>query len=153
MLSLCIWVHTYSCLLMIFEKIICFIYRSVHVIKSCHNSFYYMVYCHVLFLVLSFSAERKPPLFNMNAMSALYHIAQNDSPALSTGNWSNCFRNFVNNCLAKSPADRPSTQQLLQVRPFGKVGVGFIDVLFGPAWGCVWVVGCNTTKAQSWEHE
>ena len=28
-------------------------------------------------------AERKPPLFNMNAMSALYHIAQNDPPALS----------------------------------------------------------------------
>uniref|UniRef100_A0A8D0A1D2 non-specific serine/threonine protein kinase n=1 Tax=Sander lucioperca TaxID=283035 RepID=A0A8D0A1D2_SANLU len=27
-------------------------------------------------------AERKPPLFNMNAMSALYHIAQNESPVL-----------------------------------------------------------------------
>lgn len=27
-------------------------------------------------------AERKPPLFNMNAMSALYHIAQNDPPVL-----------------------------------------------------------------------
>lgn len=32
-------------------------------------------------------AERKPPLFNMNAMSALYHIAQNDPPALSTDGW------------------------------------------------------------------
>uniref|UniRef100_A0A7N8XDG3 Serine/threonine-protein kinase TAO3 n=1 Tax=Mastacembelus armatus TaxID=205130 RepID=A0A7N8XDG3_9TELE len=29
-------------------------------------------------------AERKPPLFNMNAMSALYHIAQNDSPSLQS---------------------------------------------------------------------
>uniref|UniRef100_A0A672SVU6 non-specific serine/threonine protein kinase n=1 Tax=Sinocyclocheilus grahami TaxID=75366 RepID=A0A672SVU6_SINGR len=29
-------------------------------------------------------AERKPPLFNMNAMSALYHIAQNESPALQS---------------------------------------------------------------------
>uniref|UniRef100_A0A673KFU3 non-specific serine/threonine protein kinase n=1 Tax=Sinocyclocheilus rhinocerous TaxID=307959 RepID=A0A673KFU3_9TELE len=28
-------------------------------------------------------AERKPPLFNMNAMSALYHIAQNESPVLA----------------------------------------------------------------------
>ena len=28
-------------------------------------------------------AERKPPLFNMNAMSALYHIAQNDPPVLT----------------------------------------------------------------------
>lgn len=27
-------------------------------------------------------AERKPPYFNMNAMSALYHIAQNESPTL-----------------------------------------------------------------------
>ena len=32
-------------------------------------------------------AERKPPLFNMNAMSALYHIAQNDPPALATDGW------------------------------------------------------------------
>lgn len=30
------------------------------------------------------TAERKPPLFNMNAMSALYHIAQNDPPMLTT---------------------------------------------------------------------
>uniref|UniRef100_A0A8D0CJ45 Serine/threonine-protein kinase TAO3 n=1 Tax=Scleropages formosus TaxID=113540 RepID=A0A8D0CJ45_SCLFO len=32
-------------------------------------------------------AERKPPLFNMNAMSALYHIAQNDSPTLASCNY------------------------------------------------------------------
>ena len=32
-------------------------------------------------------AERKPPLFNMNAMSALYHIAQNDSPGLQASHW------------------------------------------------------------------
>lgn len=32
-------------------------------------------------------AERKPPLFNMNAMSALYHIAQNDSPLLQSSHW------------------------------------------------------------------
>lgn len=36
------------------------------------------------FLIL---AERKPPLFNMNAMSALYHIAQNDSPTLQSNEW------------------------------------------------------------------
>lgn len=34
-----------------------------------------------------FLAERKPPLFNMNAMSALYHIAQNDSPSLQSNEW------------------------------------------------------------------
>lgn len=33
------------------------------------------------------TAERKPPLFNMNAMSALYHIAQNESPVLQSNHW------------------------------------------------------------------
>ncbi|XP_064620244.1 serine/threonine-protein kinase TAO1-B-like isoform X2 [Lineus longissimus] len=61
-------------------------------------------------------AERKPPLFNMNAMSALYHIAQNDSPSLSGGEWSDEFRNFVDSCLHKNPAERPSTRELLQHR-------------------------------------
>lgn len=67
-------------------------------------------------LSISFSAERKPPLFNMNAMSALYHIAQNDSPSLSGGEWSDEFCNFVQRCLRKVPADRPSGGECLQVR-------------------------------------
>lgn len=44
-------------------------------------------------------AERKPPYFNMNAMSALYHIAQNDSPTLSSSEWSDVFKHFVEACL------------------------------------------------------
>lgn len=40
--------------------------------------------CPICFVIL---AERKPPLFNMNAMSALYHIAQNDSPTLQSNEW------------------------------------------------------------------
>ncbi|ERE67915.1 serine/threonine-protein kinase TAO3 [Cricetulus griseus] len=35
-------------------------------------------------------AERKPPLFNMNAMSALYHIAQNESPTLQSNECIDC---------------------------------------------------------------
>ncbi|XP_014666654.1 PREDICTED: serine/threonine-protein kinase TAO1-like isoform X2 [Priapulus caudatus] len=59
-------------------------------------------------------AERKPPYFNMNAMSALYHIAQNDSPNLSPdGNWSDEFREFVQSCLHKQPRDRATAQDLL----------------------------------------
>ncbi|XP_030747387.1 serine/threonine-protein kinase Tao isoform X1 [Sitophilus oryzae] len=58
-------------------------------------------------------AERKPPYFNMNAMSALYHIAQNDSPVLSSSEWSNVFKYFVEACLQKSPHMRPSSQELL----------------------------------------
>lgn len=44
-------------------------------------------------------AERKPPYFNMNAMSALYHIAQNDSPTLSDPAWSDIFRFVVVNAI------------------------------------------------------
>ncbi|XP_053180584.1 serine/threonine-protein kinase TAO3 [Scomber japonicus] len=59
-------------------------------------------------------AERKPPLFNMNAMSALYHIAQNDSPTLQSNDWSDPFRSFVDYCLLKIPQDRPSSGELLR---------------------------------------
>ncbi|KAH9523282.1 Serine/threonine-protein kinase TAO1 [Bulinus truncatus] len=62
-------------------------------------------------------AERKPPLFNMNAMSALYHIAQNDSPTLSGGEWTDEFHNFVDACLQKVSKERPSASQLL-MHPF-----------------------------------
>lgn len=60
-------------------------------------------------------AERKPPYFNMNAMSALYHIAQNDTPTLQVQapDWSHIFRNFVEVCLKKSPFDRPTSSELL----------------------------------------
>lgn len=76
--------------------------------------------------------ERKPPYFNMNAMSALYHIAQNDSPTLGGGEWSDVFRHFVNSCLQKNPTDRPTAVNLLQ-HPFmtrprsGKVIVDLIQ--------------------------
>uniref|UniRef100_A0A8C7Y090 non-specific serine/threonine protein kinase n=1 Tax=Oryzias sinensis TaxID=183150 RepID=A0A8C7Y090_9TELE len=59
-------------------------------------------------------AERKPPLFNMNAMSALYHIAQNESPVLQSNHWSDYFRNFVDSCLQKLAQDRPTSDVLLK---------------------------------------
>ncbi|KAM8853719.1 serine/threonine-protein kinase TAO1 [Synchiropus picturatus] len=59
-------------------------------------------------------AERKPPLFNMNAMSALYHIAQNESPTLQSSEWTDDFRNFVDSCLQKLPQDRPNSEELLK---------------------------------------
>ncbi|XP_063219517.1 serine/threonine-protein kinase Tao isoform X2 [Bacillus rossius redtenbacheri] len=58
-------------------------------------------------------AERKPPYFNMNAMSALYHIAQNDTPVLSSPEWTDVFRHFVESCLQKNPSDRPTSGRLL----------------------------------------
>uniref|UniRef100_A0A3B3VY86 non-specific serine/threonine protein kinase n=1 Tax=Poecilia latipinna TaxID=48699 RepID=A0A3B3VY86_9TELE len=59
-------------------------------------------------------AERKPPLFNMNAMSALYHIAQNDSPVLQSTEWTDYFRKFVDSCLQKLPQERPNSEELLK---------------------------------------
>ncbi|ETN79982.1 kinase domain protein [Necator americanus] len=64
-------------------------------------------------------AERRPPLFNMNAMSALYHIAQNDPPKLAPvtnenqPEWSERFKDFVDICLRKEAEERPSTGDLL----------------------------------------
>ncbi|RZF35769.1 hypothetical protein LSTR_LSTR014902 [Laodelphax striatellus] len=58
-------------------------------------------------------AEKKPPYFNMNAMSALYHIAQNDSPVLQSPEWSDVFRHFVSSCLQKNPIERPTSGKLL----------------------------------------
>ena len=57
----------------------------------------------------------------MNAMSALYHIAQNDSPTLNTNAspeaaavpWTEDFRDFVDLCLKKQPDVRPSAKELL----------------------------------------
>ncbi|KIH61124.1 kinase domain protein, partial [Ancylostoma duodenale] len=68
-------------------------------------------------------AERRPPLFNMNAMSALYHIAQNDPPKLAPvtnenqPEWSDRFKDFVDICLQKEAEERPSTGDLLN-HPF-----------------------------------
>jgi len=59
-------------------------------------------------------AERKPPYFNMNAMSALYHIAQNESPGLADPAWSDVFRHFVDACLQKNPLERPTSERLTQ---------------------------------------
>ncbi|KAK2187434.1 hypothetical protein NP493_165g02019 [Ridgeia piscesae] len=62
-------------------------------------------------------AERKPPLFNMNAMSALYHIAQNEPPTLTGAEWSDNFRSFVESCLQKIPTGRPNVTECL-AHPF-----------------------------------
>lgn len=60
-------------------------------------------------------AEKKPPLFHMNSMAAMYHIAQSDSPKLSDNQtkWSESFNSFVESCLIKDTANRPTSQELL----------------------------------------
>lgn len=52
----------------------------------------------------------------MNAMSALYYIAQNESPKLSSSiDYSADFQEFVAKCLEKEPENRPSSADLLEV--------------------------------------
>ena len=96
-----------------------------HICHEClvtHLHLYYfisvpfiIIYIIIIACSRPFTAERKPPLFNMNAMSALYHIAQNDSPSLSGGDWTDDFRCYVDVCLRKNPGDRPTATDLLEV--------------------------------------
>jgi len=72
------------------------------------NILYLLEFCHIL-------AEGKPPLFNMNAMAALYHIPQNEAPTLADPNWSAEFNSFVQTCLTKSPEDRPGAAVAMMV--------------------------------------
>jgi len=62
-------------------------------------------------------ATTTPPLFNMNAMSALYHIPQRDPPRLEGEEWSALFKEFIATCLHKDPESRDSASSLLQ-HPF-----------------------------------
>lgn len=48
-------------------------------------------------------------------MSALYHIAQNDTPTLNSPDWTDVFRHFVEVCLTKSPIERLTSGKLLSV--------------------------------------
>uniref|UniRef100_H3DDU8 Serine/threonine-protein kinase TAO3 n=1 Tax=Tetraodon nigroviridis TaxID=99883 RepID=H3DDU8_TETNG len=68
----------------------------------------------VPFVCFVFLAERKPPLFNMNAMSALYHIAQNDSPTLQSNEWSNHVFIGVHLCKDETSGDRPLKETFYQ---------------------------------------
>jgi serine/threonine protein kinase len=83
---------------------------------SCHKKPLFVAAVNVLVHIILFvAAERKPPYFNMNAMSALYHIAQNETPSLSSPEWTDVFRHFVESCLQKNPNDRPTSGRLLSV--------------------------------------
>ena len=59
-------------------------------------------------------AERRPPLWKMNAMSALYHIPMNAPPTLpADGHFSAPLRDLLRRCLDKEPTRRPTAQELL----------------------------------------
>lgn len=48
-----------------------------------------------------------PPLYNLNSMSALYHIVQNSAPTFTNKKkWSNSFLELLQKCLVKDPQKR-----------------------------------------------
>ena len=60
-------------------------------------------------------AEMKPPLIDMHAMSALYHIPQNDPPHFKEPEaWSPLFDAFLKLCLVKDHEERASAEQLME---------------------------------------
>ena len=58
-------------------------------------------------------AKGEPPLYNFPPLRAMFLITQSDPPRLTTDNFSESFKDFVDCCLCKEPADRSTTEQLL----------------------------------------
>ena len=106
-------------------------WQSRHLVAGHHlyRAWFVPDLSNIASIAVIFLAERKPPLFNMNPMSALYHIAQNDPPTLMMNAenepnhahgeprvlFSDDFTAFIAMCLQKNPIDRPTAKELLQV--------------------------------------
>lgn len=68
-------------------------------------------------------AKGEPPLSEYHPMKVLFLIPKADPPTLpSAGNWSPDFRDFVAQCLKKTPGERPTGRQLLKHRFIRKAG-------------------------------
>ncbi|KAI9098896.1 kinase-like domain-containing protein [Phlyctochytrium arcticum] len=67
-------------------------------------------------------AKGLPPHANVHPMRVLFMIPQRPSPALSSKKYSPEFCDFMNQCLAKRPSQRPSAAQLLD-HPFLRLAV------------------------------
>ena len=58
-------------------------------------------------------ADREPPYLNLDQNKVLYNIVNNPSPQIQSKTWSPLFRDFAAKCLAKDPAQRQNSEQLL----------------------------------------
>ncbi|KAF5269227.1 hypothetical protein FQR65_LT02528 [Abscondita terminalis] len=63
-------------------------------------------------------ANGKSPYHNMHPSRAIFQIASNPPPGLDIpGNWSDTFKDFIDECLIKNPEHRPFMMELLE-HPF-----------------------------------
>ncbi|OMJ80514.1 hypothetical protein SteCoe_19210 [Stentor coeruleus] len=70
-------------------------------------------------------AEGQPPYFDEDYAKALYLIASNPSPTLSKKNyWSEDFKDFIDECLIKSPDIRPQSNKLINHPFFDRIHKG-----------------------------
>jgi len=69
-------------------------------------------------------AEKEPPRYDIHFARVIFLIARQPPPTFKNPSaWSDDFNDFVNKCLGKNPADRPTAKQLLS-HPFIRRGIG-----------------------------
>lgn len=62
-------------------------------------------------------AEGRPPYHDIHPVRAIFLIPSRPAPKLSDGAaFSESFNDFISRCLAKKPADRATSEELLSVR-------------------------------------
>lgn len=92
------------------------------------GAYYYPADIWSLAITVMEMAKQKPPLFEMNAMSALFHIPESAPPKLPADeDWSSDMHSFLDKCLQQEPEDRWTADKLLShslIEPVIEANIG-----------------------------